>query len=348
MHELLRRVREYGNPLIEGSSVTFVWEGTQPPLLIYDLADWLENPIPLEEVAPNTWVHTIQLDPRAYMEYAFLDPNSAKRPADPYNRHRIRNGLGQINHYFYMPEARPHPLTRRQPGAARGILSQHTVPVEPFYAGSTRKVTLYAPEAAQPLPLLVVYDGNDYGGRGRLPVLLDNLIDQGRIPPVAAALVHNRPRERFLEYNCSDSTVGFIANRVLPLAAEQLNLIDIHANPGAYTILGASMGGLMALFTSLRLPQVFGRALCQSGAYQLGEFETIVFDWVRHMPLPPVRLWMDVGRYEWLLDCNRQMHQLLSRQGFVHAYHEYFGGHNYTAWRNDLWQGLEYIFSPDF
>jgi enterochelin esterase family protein len=345
MQSLLRRAHTQGTPLIDGNSVTFIWEGSRPPLLVYDPGDWLENPVNLERVAPNTWAHTIELDPRAYLEYAYLDPDTGQRPSDPFNPRRTPNGLGETNQYFYMPEARPHPLTRRQKGVLRGQVSRHAVPTRPFYGPGSRRVDLYRPVAEKPVPLLVVYDGNDYSGRGKLLAILDNLIHQNRIAPIAAALVSNNPRTRFVEYACSDATVAFISEYVLPLASAELNLLDITANPGAFGILGASMGGMMALYTSLRLPEVFGRAACQSGAYAMEDHEFVVFELVRHLPVEPFQLWMDVGRYVFLLDSNRKMHELLVSQGFVHAYREYYGGHNYTSWRNDVWQGLEYLFS---
>jgi len=56
------------------------------------------------------------------------------------------------------------------------------------------------------------------------------------------------------------------------------------------------------------------------------------------------RIWMDVGALEYLLAFNRQMHTLLINQGYTVAYREFQGGHNYTAWRDDLAAGLEYLF----
>ena len=53
---------------------------------------------------------------------------------------------------------------------------------------------------------------------------------------------------------------------------------------------------------------------------------------------------MDVGRYEWLLDCNRQMAELLVEKGYAVTYREYNAGHNYPAWQNDVWRGLESLF----
>ena len=48
---------------------------------------------------------------------------------------------------------------------------------------------------------------------------------------------------------------------------------------------------------------------------------------------------MDVGRYEWLLESNRRLHALLVERGYDVTYREYNGGHNYPAWRDDVWRG---------
>ena len=72
--------------------------------------------------------------------------------------------------------------------------------------------------------------------------------------------------------------------------------------------------------------------------------DTVVFDLVRHGPVQPLKVWMDAGRYEWLLDCNRRMNELLVETGYEVSYREYNGGHSYPSWRNDLWRGLEWLF----
>jgi enterochelin esterase family protein len=53
---------------------------------------------------------------------------------------------------------------------------------------------------------------------------------------------------------------------------------------------------------------------------------------------------MDVGRFEWLLEPNRRLYELLQERGYNAAYREYNAGHNYPAWRNDLRYGLEAAF----
>jgi enterochelin esterase-like enzyme len=104
------------------------------------------------------------------------------------------------------------------------------------------------------------------------------------------------------------------------------------------------MGGLMALYTGMRLPQVFGRVLCQSGAFILPEYQCVVVDLVRYAPPSEITIWMDAGRYEGLLESNRYMYTLLKDKNYKVKYHEYSGGHNFTAWRDDIWRGLETLF----
>jgi hypothetical protein len=68
---------------------------------------------------------------------------------------------------------------------------------------------------------------------------------------------------------------------------------------------------------------------------------------VRHLPRRPLSIWMDCGVFELLLEPNRAMHRLLQSKGYDVTYREYSGGHNYIAWREDAWRGLEALFADD-
>jgi enterochelin esterase-like enzyme len=331
------------HPIIEGDRVTFVWQGKWAPQLIGDMTDWAEgNPIDLENTAPGLWTTTVALPQDAYIEYAFWD--GEQRLADPLNPDTTPSGTGHENHYFYMPAGGPTGLIRRNRRVPHGTVTRHAVEDDFLLAGSKRTVLLYHPPTAEPCPLLVVLDGQDCWRRARIANIVDNLIAQGRIRPIALAMPYHGGSARGVEYGCSEVTLCFLLLHVLDLASKELNLVDIRANPGAYGILGASMGGLMALYAGLRAPAVFGRVLSQSAAFALGEHDTVVFDLVRHGPVTPLRVWMSAGRYEWLLDSNRRMHRLLEKKGYDVAYHEHNGGHNYPAWRDHLGQGLEALF----
>jgi enterochelin esterase-like enzyme len=334
---------QHGTPVIAGDNVIFVWQGNRPPQLIGDLTGWESGtPLDLTQTAPGLWTYTLTLPRDAYIEYAFW--REGQRLPDPLNPNTTPDGLGHRNHYFYMPDAGPTPLTRRKRGVPHGTLTRHVVENEFLLAGRERPVYLYQPPTSAPCPLLVVLDGQDYRRRARITNIVDNLIAQGRIQPIALALPYHGRQARGVEYACSEATLGFLGAHVLSLAQKELNLLDVEADPGAHAILGASLGGLMALYAGLRAPHLFGHVLSQSGAFCLHDHDTVVFDLVRHGPVRPIQVWMDVGRYEWLLDCNRRLHHLLVERGYPVSYREHSAGHNYPAWRNELPYGLESLF----
>lgn len=342
MENVLEHAQQ-GTPVVEGDIVTFVWQGELAPQLIADITDWeWGTPISLAETAPGVWTHTLTLPRDAYLEYAFWD--GQERVTDPLNPKITPDGLGHDNHYFYMPDATPTRLTERARNVPHGTVTRHVIEDEFLLAGRKRTVYLYRPAVDEPCPLLIVLDGQDYRRRAKITNIVDNLIAQGRIQPIALALPYHGGLARGVEYACSEASLGFLLHHVLGLAGRELNLVDIEASPGAHAILGASMGGLMAAYAGLRAPQVFGRVLSQSGAFTMGEHDTVVWDLVRHGPTQPIKIWMDVGRYEWLLHCNRRMHELLVERGYDVTYREFNAGHNYPAWRNDIWRGLELLF----
>lgn len=348
MVELLSRVHAEGHPLVDGETVTFLWRGANPPQLIGDFNDWgrTDRPLKLRAIAPGVWARKLAFPRDAYMEYAFVRDD--RRLRDPLNPHRVWNGFGAYNHFFYMPEAAPTPLAKRRRDIPHGALTRHVVTAPWLVVGGKRVVHLYQPPTTRPCPLIVVYDGPDYLRRARLVTLVENLIAQKRIRPVALAFVAHGGEARFIEYACSESTLIFVAAQVIPLARAHLNLLDPARHPGAYSVLGASMGGLMALYTGLRLPRIFGSVISQSGAFTVEDPGSVAWDLVRDGDPRPIRIWMDVGRYDLpsLIPGNRRMRGLLMRKGYAVTYREYNAGHNYSAWRDEVWRGLEILFPP--
>ena len=193
--------------------------------------------------------------PDAYLEYAFIDPQTGERIPDPLNPNRVKNGVNGYNNYFYMPQGKPSPLARPKKGSPRGTVTRHCVPTSEYAAGAKRTVYLYQPPVDGPVPLLFVYDGPDYLRRAKLNVIVDNLIAEKRIRPFAMAMVQNGGAARTVEYSCSELTIGLLMECVLPMAKEHLNLEPV--KDGGYGVMGSSLGGSMALFTALRLPTGF-------------------------------------------------------------------------------------------
>lgn len=343
---LWARAQAEGTPVLDAGGATFVWRGRGPVSVAGDFHDWRGAPLPLARVGPGLWARRLALPPDAYVEYALLD-GKGRRVADPLNPRTSDNGFGDHNHCFHMPQGGPTPLARRGRGVPRGKVTRHRLETHEWAVGATREVRLYAPPGEGPVPLVVVLDGQDYLRRVDLPAMVDALVHQGRMRPVALALVWSEGASRTVEYTCSDATVALLLQRVLPLAREHLPLLDERRRPGVHGVLGSSYGGLMALHAALRAPHVFGRVLSLSGAFDIPGHTFPVFTLAglpagRH----PLTAWLTCGAREVLLEGNRRMAPLLAASGHRVQAREYNAGHNYPAWQGEVWRGLEFLFPP--
>jgi len=343
---ILKLLKTELTPIITNNIATFVWKGRTAPALVGDFTGWDDgNPIKLVKSGAGLWTYQLIFPTDAYIEYAFLKGEESL--SDPLNPRLTPNGVGGYNNYFHMPGYKPTDLAGKHRQNPHGTIAQHIIRSEYFISGNHRAVYLYQPPGTEPVPLVVVWDGQEYLHRARLNYIVDNLIALRRIRPIALALVSNGgQKSRMSEYACNEATLAFLMTEVLPLATKELNLLDIDTFPGEFGVLGASMGGLMALYTGTRIPQVFGNVLSQSGAFSWAGFDMVVFDLLERGEIRPLRIWMDVGIYDLpgLLASNQRMQTLLTQRGYPLTYREYNAGHNYPAWRDDIWRGLEALY----
>jgi len=343
----IRRAMESGNPVVHGNKATFIWQGNAAPLFVSELSGWdVEHKSkPFKPTsARRLWSYSLTLPRDAYLEYFLYDPISGERFLDPLNRHTVSNGFGDRNNCFYMPEARPSPLTMRRAHVRSGTIRRHRVDADFLQDDSQRDVYLYKPPVSGAVPLLIVYDGYDYLRRARLAAIVDNLIADKRIQPIAIAFLQNGRSRRTVEYFCSDATIYWLEREVLPLARKHLRLINIEEHPGAYGVLGASAGGLISFYTGLRMPEIFGKVLCQAAVFSIEGRDSAAVDLVRYGQGRDLQIWMDVGTLDELLEDNRRMIALLDKRQYNVTYREFSAGHNFTAWRDDVWRGLEALF----
>jgi enterochelin esterase family protein len=351
-NSIIQRALKDGAPVIDIDQAVFIWEGETAPHLTGDFNQWDSNPKRFKRVSPrlipdsakSIWSCTLTLPRDVYVEYVFHDPVTQKNFLDPLNKKSVSNGMGGRNNFFYMPETMPSPFAMRRADISGGGLTRHRVETGPLREDYERTIYLYRPPVVEPVPLLIVYDGQEYMQRGKLSTIVANLIADKRIQPIAMAFLPNGGRWRSVEYACSDATLHWVEQLVLPVAREQLNLLDINKHPGSYGVLGASFGGLMSLYTGLRMSDIFGKVLSQSGVSALDGRDFATVDLVRYKHARNIQIWMDAGKLEFLLEDNRRMSALLKENGYNTSYREFSGGHNYTAWRDDVWRGLEVMF----
>ena len=341
---LLELARKNGNPVIEGNHVTFVWKGKSAPCLIDDIHEWEENPQKLTRFAPDLWTYSLDLNRDAYLEYSFYDPRTKRRVKDPLNKNTVFNGIKHYNHFFYMPEAGPTLYAVKRKGLPSGKVTRHLADTWMIEEGGERELYLYQPPVNGPVPLLLVYDGVDYLKRARLNVIVDNLIHEKRIQPIAMAFVQNGGKRRGVEYACSDATLMTVEHSILPFAAKKLHLLNIKQHRGGYGVLGASFGGLMSMYTGLRLPDIFGKVIVQSGVFEAEGRDFVAVDLIRLKVSREIKIWMTIGQFDWLLNDNRRLQPMMRENGYDVTYREAGAGHNYAFWRDELPRTLEAMF----
>jgi enterochelin esterase family protein len=193
-----------------------------------------------------------------------------------------------------------------------------------------------------------MFDGWGYTRNMDAAITLDNLIAARRIPPTVVLFVDSPDRN--LELPCYPPFARFLAEELLPWAWREYHFTH---EPGRTTVGGASYGALAATFAALRYSDLFGRVLCQSGAFWWKPEGAIEHEWLARQfagaPLLPLRFHLDVGLLErWpspddgphILITNRHMRDVLRARGYPVNYVEVNSGHDDLYWRGALADGL--------
>jgi enterochelin esterase family protein len=342
-------------PLVEGPSVTFIFRGQADAV---NLRHWIYG---LESSQPLTRVHEtdlfyaiVELPPRSRVEYKleiWRDGN-AHWIEDPLNPHRARDpfGANSVAHGdgYEVPE-----WTRPDPESRRGRL-------EPFKMrskalGGERGGFLYYParyRTSRRYPLLVVHDGGDYLKFAGMKAVLDNLIHRLSIPDMIVAFVDSP--DRLKEYAAHEPHARFLSEELVPHLEKRLPL---DKRPQGRCLMGASFGGVAALYTAWRFPGFYGRLLLQSGSFAFtdigrGNRRGPLFDPVVKFvnefrdDIQPIseRLFVSCGTYESLIYENRSLVPLLDASGMEVRFVEARDGHNWENWRDRLRDGLAWLF----
>ncbi|MEO1105417.1 MAG: hypothetical protein AAFW98_17055, partial [Pseudomonadota bacterium] len=178
-------------PLVEPGRALFAWRGQSERV---DLVRWIHagvDRIPFVRL-PETdlWLLSMPVQDGGRFEYKLainhhdheewtLDPLNPARASDPFGENSV------CSTYSYVT---PDWAIAR--GAPSGHIEKLHVESEVF--GEIRDERVYLPphyKPGTPHKLVVIHDGDDFVTYADLSVSLDNLIADGDIPPVIAALV---------------------------------------------------------------------------------------------------------------------------------------------------------------
>lgn len=385
LEKFWNEVRREGTPMVEEiigdpehRIVTYLWRGDRTKSV------YLEGGIPpydvpkelhrlkgadlwyLSEVTPKDArrPYGFELDvptsaATSFEKYtAFLKAHKDASVKDPLNT----RALGEWS-LLELPDAPRSPWLDKRPETTEGTLTIEEYPSK--LLSGVRKLSFYTPSAYDPSAgtarLLVMLDADLYGTRDTslisTPTILDNLIQERKIPPTVAVFVYepnHRVRER--DMTCNPDFAAFLAREVVPLAVEKWHLKHV---PGRTIIGGESYGGLCAVYTCWKHPDVFGEALSQSGAFfyspdcYLSASGRVDYqdptNWLSEQIAsgPPLsaRIYLDIGIFERygtndLVAENRRIRDVLRAKGATVIYREASGTHHYVDWRQTFPDGL--------
>jgi enterochelin esterase family protein len=246
------------------------------------------------------------------------------------------------------------PLRWSKPRAGVPVGTLETARFRSETLGNERPLWTYRSEGLQKdSPLLVLLDGRLYAEVMPTTTILDNLIGERILPPLAAVMADSLDQAiRSAEMGCNPAFADALADELVPWARVRLGVDP----PPEQTIVGGlSFTGLASAFAALRRPDVFGSVLSQSGAFQWKPPEDGEPEWLlRHLEDfrgSQLRFHLAVGTLEtWdvrivnertsLLDANRHLRDALSAAGHEVVYREFAGGHDFPCWEEALPDGL--------
>ncbi|HEU4383014.1 MAG TPA: alpha/beta hydrolase-fold protein [Anaeromyxobacteraceae bacterium] len=273
---------------------------------------------------------------------------------DPLNPHQQLGGYGP-NSEVRMPDWKPPPHLERKAGVAAGTFGPpEAVPSAKLGYAVNVRIWRPARQGTDPLPVLYVTDGSDWWHEqmGGLTVTLDNLVAEGRLPPLLAVFVDpwdpdhkaNRREAEFLPNRADQSKpieacpfCEFLVQELSPLVEARFRV-----DPKRRGILGTSLGGFNAAFMGLRYPERFPLLAIQSPALQRQAWLAAA---IARAAVQPRRVAIDVGGYEErFVPPTRSLRAAYRSRGVPVRYREVPDGHSWGHWRATVAEMLEFLY----
>lgn len=347
-------VREHRSPVVEGSSVTFLYDGRADQVHLRHFIMGFPRKQSFHRIdGTDLWYLTMEIPEGSRIEYKLEVVRGGKRGLilDPLNPGTAQDPFG-VNSVCYGAGYERPDWSRQDPEARPGEL--RIVKVHSAVYDADVELRVYLParmRETRRYPLLVAFDGEDYLAYSALQTVLDNLIHRYEIPPLIVAL--SQSPDRFSDYTASPEHARFVAEELVPGLTAQLPVLD---DPRSRGLMGASLGAVASFFTAWQYPDAFGNLLLQSGSFRFNDtgYEEhhpalgSVVDFVNAYRQDPrrvaERVYVSCGRYESLIWDNRALEPHLQRSRMRVLYEESRDGHNWENWRDRLRSGLSWLF----
>jgi enterochelin esterase-like enzyme/sugar lactone lactonase YvrE len=207
------------------------------------------------------------------------------------------------------PEWKPHPDAIPRDDVHSGVVEDMPTFESKIFAGTTREWAIYVPaqyKKDEPAALMIFQDGHNYRdvkGRWRVPVVFDNLIARGDMPPTIAVFIDpghdplkGKPENRWRASNRSyeyDSLgnryARFLLEEILPEVEKKYS---VSKDPELRAICGASSGGICSFTVAWERPDQFRKVLSTIGSFTNLRGGNVYPSLIRKTEQKPLRVYL--------------------------------------------------------
>jgi enterochelin esterase-like enzyme/sugar lactone lactonase YvrE len=204
----------------------------------------------------------------------------------------------------------PHPDAVARDDVPHGTVEQMPPWTSQIFPGTTRGWAVYVPAQYKPdtpAAVMVFQDGHDYRnpqGRWRVPIVFDNLIARGAMPPTIAVFLdpgHDAAKDpppspwknsnRSVEYDSlGDRYARFLLEEILPEVGKRWS---ISTDPAKRAICGASSGGICSFTVAWERPDAFGKVLSTIGSFTNIRGGDVYPSLIRKTEPKPLRVYLE-------------------------------------------------------
>lgn len=278
-----RDIERYGSPLIEeihgddeNVLITFLYKGDSnvKNILIYGSFPGFryEENIMGRVLDTDIWYRTYIIKNNVKFKYNFSlnydfdnDYKKIKEKSilDSLNFNKIvfakdneiSDSTETMNSLVVLPKAKKDIWTGDRAGIEKGKVELHRI--LNLDNESSRRVWVYTPfdykNCSEKFNLLVLTDGFDYLNYLSAKEVLDNLIDEKKIPSTVCVLIDNSIN-RFDELTCNENFSYFIGETLMPWIWKNYS---VSTQPEKTIIGGVSLGGLNSTYLAFKYPKIF-------------------------------------------------------------------------------------------
>lgn len=333
VEQFLETLRVLGTPMIEEPAVHFVYynPAAQSVAVSGEFTQWNPQGIPMTHLGrTGIFYHTVEFSKPARIEYKFIVDGWWM--LDPLCPNVVDNGVGEQNSFLVVGDVQEPPELEWIPTIPHGRVEEFDF--ESRLLRNQRRISVYLPpdyhsEPHKLFPSLYVHDGSEYLTRAKLATVVDNLLHERAIAPLIVVFVD--PVDRVHEYQANEDYAQAMEHELIPQIDRRYRT---PAQREARSVMGASLGGLMATYLALSRPHLFSKVSGQSSPLFLEQEKLLAL--VEGLGAR-ICFYFDVGAYEpQFLRAHKQLVPLLEAKGCPCFFQERTGGHNWASWRAHL------------